>query len=71
MGRVDESDLEELPRVYRVGLRMRDLGASDDLIADCLDMDIASVPILLEIGVRKLEQVEMDRREPHRSDPAM
>ncbi|HEY2214159.1 MAG TPA: hypothetical protein VGH31_03815 [Acidimicrobiales bacterium] len=67
---MDKSDLEELPRVYRVGLRMRDLGASDDLIADCLDMDTASVPILLEIGARKLEQAELSRRE-HHPNPAM
>ncbi len=70
MVRVEESDLEELPRVYRVGLRMRDLGASDDLIADCLNLDTDSVPILLEIGARKLEQAELSRRE-HPADPAM
>jgi DNA-directed RNA polymerase specialized sigma24 family protein len=65
MRTMDELALDELPRSYRVGLRMRDLGASDDLIADCLNMDTASVPVLLEIGARKLEQAVMERREHH------
>jgi hypothetical protein len=48
---VDPSDL---PRAYRIGLRLRDLGADDDLIAECLGMDPAGIPVLLHIGLRKL-----------------
>jgi len=65
MKRMDELALDELPRSYRVGLRMHDLGASDDLIADCLNMDTSAVAILLEIGARKLEQAVIERREHH------
>ncbi len=65
MARMDELALNELPRSYRVGLRMRDLGASDALIADCLNMDASAVAVLLEIGTRKLEQAVLERREHH------
>jgi hypothetical protein len=57
---MDELALSELPRLYRVGLKMRDLGATDELIADCLDMESGSVAILLEIGARKLQQAKID-----------
>lgn len=46
--------LDDLPRAYRIGLRLRALGADDVLIGDCLGMDPAGVPTLLEIGRRKL-----------------
>jgi hypothetical protein len=46
---------EDLPRAYRIGLRLRTLGADDDLIGDCLGIDPTGVPTLIEIGRRKLE----------------
>lgn len=57
---VSESSLERLPRAYRVGLRLRALGADDDLIADCLDVDPSAVAMLLYLGVKKLEHVAGD-----------
>ena len=48
--------LDQLPRAYRIGLRLQILGASHDLIADCLELDPESVITLLEIGARKLER---------------
>ena len=47
-------DLSVLPRAYRIGLRLRELGADDDLIGDCLGMDPAGVSTLIEIGRQKL-----------------
>jgi hypothetical protein len=47
-------DFDDLPRAYRIGLRLRDLGADDDLIGDCLGIDPAGVSTLIEIGRRKL-----------------
>jgi hypothetical protein len=55
---VNKSGLEELPRSYRIGLRLRALGADDELIADCLGVDPDSIVTLLEIGARKLEHIE-------------
>jgi len=55
---MDESALEELPRSYRIGLRLRALGADDELIADCLGIDPDSIVTLLDIGSRKLEHIE-------------
>jgi hypothetical protein len=47
-------DLSVLPRAYRIGLRLRELGADDDLIGDCLGIDPAGVSTLIEIGRQKL-----------------
>lgn len=47
-------DLSALPRAYRIGLRLQDLGADDDLIGDCLGIDPAGVSTLIEIGRQKL-----------------
>jgi hypothetical protein len=52
---MESPDLDVLPRAYRIGLRLRELGADDDLIGDCLGIDPAGVPTLIEIGRRKLE----------------
>jgi len=59
--------LDQLPRAYRIGLLLRDLGASDDLIAECLEIDPQSVVTLLEIGARKLESARLGTR---LTDPA-
>jgi hypothetical protein len=59
---MDESALEELPRSYRIGLRLRALGADDELIAECLGIDPDSIVTLLDIGARKLEHIERTGR---------
>jgi hypothetical protein len=51
---MDPPELSDLPRAYRIGLRLRALGADDELIGDCLGMDPAGVSTLIEIGRRKL-----------------
>jgi hypothetical protein len=51
---MDPPELSDLPRAYRIGLRLRELGADDDLIGDCLGMDPAGVSTLIEIGRQKL-----------------
>jgi hypothetical protein len=55
---MNDSALEDLPRAYRIGLRLRALGADDELIAECLSVDPDSIVTLLEIGTRKLEHIE-------------
>ena len=52
---MESPEFSALPRAYRIGLRLRELGADDDLIGDCLGIDPAGVPTLIEIGRRKLE----------------
>jgi hypothetical protein len=52
---MDPPDLDALPRAYRIGLRLRGLGADDDLIGECLGIDPAGVSTLIEIGQQKLE----------------
>ena len=51
---MESPDLDDLPRAYQIGLRLRALGADDDLIGDCLGIDPAGVSTLIEIGRRKL-----------------
>jgi hypothetical protein len=74
---MDPPELSDLPRAYRIGLRLRELGADDDLIGDCLGMDPAGVSTLIEIGRRKLaseqrlaqpKQIDHSDRDPDR-DP--
>ncbi len=55
---MDPSGLDDLPRAYRLGLSLRALGANDQLIADCLGIEVDSVAALLDIGARKLEHVQ-------------
>jgi hypothetical protein len=68
---MDSSDLEGLPRAYRIGLRLRKLGADDDLIGDCLGIDPAGVSTLIEIGRLKLEsELRLKQHlDPSHSDP--
>jgi hypothetical protein len=47
-------DPKDLPRAYRIGLRLRELGADDELIGDCLGMDPTGVSTLIEIGRQKV-----------------
>jgi DNA-directed RNA polymerase specialized sigma24 family protein len=56
--RVNRSDLDRLPKAYRIGLQLRDLGADMDLIAECLGIPVGGVNALLAIGERKLVQAE-------------
>ena len=53
---MDDASFDDSSRAYRIGLRLRDLGADDDLIADCLEMDPQGILALLEIGAQKLER---------------
>ena len=59
---VDDQPMDALPRAYRVGLRLRALGADDALIADCLEVDADAIATLLDIGARKLAQIERAAR---------
>jgi hypothetical protein len=51
---MEPSDLDDLPRAYRIGLLLHEMGADDDLIGDCLGIDPAGVSTLIEIGRQKL-----------------
>jgi hypothetical protein len=66
---MEPADLDDLPRAYRIGLRLRELGADDDLIGDCLGMDPAGVSTLIEIGRRKLASEQRCRQRIGRPDP--
>jgi hypothetical protein len=66
---MEPPDLDDLPRAYRIGLRLRELGADDDLIGDCLGMDPAGVSTLIEIGRRKLASEQRFEERVDRPDP--
>jgi hypothetical protein len=51
---MEPPDLDDLPRAYRIGLRLQELGADEDLIGECLGIDPAGVSTLIEIGRQKL-----------------
>jgi hypothetical protein len=62
-------DLDALPRAYRIGLRLQELGADDDLIGECLGIDPAGVSTLIEIGRQKLMAEQQATRELKTSAP--
>ena len=62
-------DLDDLPRAYRIGLRLRELGADDDLIGECLGIDPAGVSTLIEIGRRKLASERQFHKQIGLPDP--
>ena len=62
-------DLNALPRAYRIGLRLQELGADDDLIGECLGIDPAGVSTLIEIGRQKLAAEQQSGRQPDLADP--
>lgn len=64
---MDQPNLEFLPRAYRVALLLQALGADDDLIAECLDIEPTAVPLLLDIGIQKLDRVREVSRDRPRS----
>jgi hypothetical protein len=70
---MEHPDLDELPRAYRIGLRLHEMGADDDFIADCLGIDPAGVSTLIEIGRQKLAaepQLGLSDRDPDSSPAA-
>jgi hypothetical protein len=65
---MDLPDLDDLPRAYRIGLLLRELGADDDLIGECLGMDPAGVSTLIQIGRQKLASEQQLKQQIGLSD---
>ena len=67
---MEPPELDALPRAYRIGLRLHEMGADDDLIGDCLGIDPAGVATLIEIGRQKLAAGhDLDGSSASDSDP--
>jgi hypothetical protein len=49
---------DQLDRVLGLALRLRALGADDELIADCVGVEPEGVPALVEIASRKAADIE-------------
>jgi hypothetical protein len=65
---MEASMFDELPSSYRIGLRLRALGADDELIAECLGIDAGNVVALLDIGAHKLENIQRAASRRERTD---
>jgi hypothetical protein len=52
--RRDES-LERLPLPYATALRLRDAGIADDVIADCVGVDIDALTTFMRVALAKLQ----------------
>jgi hypothetical protein len=65
---MESPDPDQLPRAYRIGLRLHEMGADEDFIADCLGIDPAGVATLIEIGQQKLAAEQRSGRQPDLSD---
>jgi hypothetical protein len=62
-------DLDRLPRIHRLALQMRGLGASDELIAECLDIGPETVRPLIEVAHAKVANAARAARAPEESPP--
>ncbi|HSS09641.1 MAG TPA: hypothetical protein VLL25_07145 [Acidimicrobiales bacterium] len=49
-----DAALSRLPRTYALALRLRQVGADQQLIADCLDIELQAVGPLLSVADAKL-----------------
>jgi hypothetical protein len=47
--------IRQLPDTYALALRLRDAQLPDDVLADCLGIDVAGLAILLTMAEAKLE----------------
>lgn len=62
-GAMELQNLDDLPRAYRIGLRLQELGADEDLIGECLGIDPAGVSTLIEIGRQKLASEQRSKQQ--------
>jgi hypothetical protein len=62
-------DPNDLPRAYRIGLRLRELGADDELIGECLGIDPTGVSTLIEIGRQKVASEQQFHKQIGLPDP--
>ena len=54
----DEPLHHVLPRAYSLALRLRAIGADEQLIGECLEVEPSSVSVLLELAEAKLQAAE-------------
>jgi hypothetical protein len=46
--------LQRLPLPYATALRMRDAGVADDVIAECVGVDVDALPTFMRVAEAKL-----------------
>jgi hypothetical protein len=46
--------LERLPLPYATALRLRDAGITDEMIAQCVGVDLAALPTFMRVAEAKL-----------------
>lgn len=49
-----EDALDQLPLPYSTALRLRDAGIAGELIAECVGVDVESLPTLIRLAEAKL-----------------
>ena len=61
--------MAQLPRAYALALRLRQLGADDDLIGECLEVPPGAVGPLLQVAEAKLASTRLPAEgEPSRGE---
>jgi hypothetical protein len=56
--------MRRLPATYSLALRLRDFGLSDDLIAECVDVEPEAVAAMLVVAEAKLAAIRDDAEQP-------
>lgn len=52
-----DQDVSRLPQTYATALRLREAGADDARIAECLELEVAAVGPLLRLASAKLDHL--------------
>ncbi|KHO17706.1 hypothetical protein [Mycolicibacterium setense] len=58
--------LQRLPLPYATALRLRDAGIADELIAECVGVDLDALPTFMRLAQAKLNRAA--RESPNESD---
>jgi DNA-directed RNA polymerase specialized sigma24 family protein len=59
---MDHEAIRRLPRAHSVALRLAELGADDQLIADAVGIEIEGVDALVSVARAKLDALVGDKR---------
>jgi hypothetical protein len=62
--------LQRLPMPYATALRLRDAGIAEELIAECVGVDLDALTTFMQIAQAKLAATESSERTDTCPDPA-
>lgn len=56
-----DAPLDRLPLPYATALRLRDAGIADEVIADCVGVELEALPTFMQVAYAKLRTASAER----------